>query len=444
MVDMKKKIIILGGGFAGVECAKHLQKKLSKSTDIEIILVSEDNFLLFTPMLPQVASGTVQTRNIVIPIRTIIKKVTFYEGRVRHIDPVTRQVSLWGTPEKPGITLEYDYLVVALGSETNFFGMNDLENNAFRMKTLNDAVIVRNRIIDMLEQANNEPDPDTRKSLLTIVIVGGGFAGIETAGELNDFLNDAIKYYPKIIMNDISVKVLEALPSILPGFSPKLAEFTQNQMIQRGIEINLRTAVTGFDGNIVTTKNLDDQTTDILHTKTVIWTAGVTPTNTVKRSIFKTEKGKIIINEYLEADGYKGVFAAGDCALCIDTSTQKPFPPTAQLAEAQAKRIAANLYSLIKNNSMEKFTYAPRGQMAVIGKRTGIVSIFGLNIRGMMAWLLWRNVYLKKMPSMSKRARLLMDWFQDALFDRDISRLKIMRANPIKEYETLQVLDDFW
>ncbi|MXY60645.1 MAG: NAD(P)/FAD-dependent oxidoreductase, partial [Cenarchaeum sp. SB0665_bin_23] len=180
MVDMKKKIIILGGGFAGVECAKHLQKKLSKSTDIEIILVSEDNFLLFTPMLPQVASGTVQTRNIVIPIRTIIKKVTFYEGRVRHIDPVTRQVSLWGTPEKPGITLEYDYLVVALGSETNFFGMNDLENNAFRMKTLNDAVIVRNRIIDMLEQANNEPDPDTRKSLLTIVIVGGGFAGIET------------------------------------------------------------------------------------------------------------------------------------------------------------------------------------------------------------------------------------------------------------------------
>lgn len=441
---MKKKIIILGGGFAGVECAKHLQKKLSRNSGIEIILVSEDNFLLFTPMLPQVASGTVQTRNIVIPIRTIIKRVTFYEGRVRDIDPVAHQVSLWGTPEKPGIILNYDYLVVALGSETNFFGMNDLENNSFEMKTLNDAVIVRNRIIDMLEQANNESDTNTRKSLLTIVIVGGGFAGIETAGELNDFLNDATKYYPKITMNDISVRVLEALPTILPGFSKKLAQFTQNQMIRRGIEINLRTAVTGFDGSTVNIKNLDDQTTDNIPTKTVIWTAGVTPTNTIKRSIFKTNKGKMIINEYLEADGYKGTFAAGDCALCIDPVTQKPFAPTAQLAEAQAKKVAVNLHSLIKNNSMEKFTYKPRGQMAIIGKRMGIASIFGLNIQGIMAWLLWRNVYLKKMPSASKRVRLLMDWFQDTLFDRDISRLKIMKNNPTKEYETLQALDDFW
>ena len=441
---MKTTIIILGGGFAGVECARRLEKHMRSNSLTEIILVSEDNFLLFTPMLPQVASGTVQTRNIVIPIRAMIKKTTFYEGRVRHIDPIARRISLWGTPEKPGIVLNYDYLVVALGSETNFFGMNDLENNAFRMKTLNDAVIVRNRIIDMLEQANNEPDTETRKSLLTIVIVGGGFAGIETAGELNDFLNDATKYYPKISMSDISVKVLEALPTILPGFSQRLAQFTKNQMIQRGIEINLRTAVTGFDGATITTKNLDDQMTDNISTKTVIWTAGVTPTNTIKRSIFKTEKGKMLINEYLEADGYKGVFAAGDCALCIDPATQKPFAATAQLAEAQAKKIASNLFLLINNNSMEEFTYTPRGQMAIIGKRTGIASIFGLNIQGMTAWLLWRNVYLSKMPSISKRVRLLMDWFQDALFDRDISRLKIMRDTPVKEYETLQALDDFW
>ena len=441
---MKKRIIVLGGGFAGVECTKHLQKLLSSSTDVEIILISEDNFLLFTPMLPQVASGTVQTRNIIIPLRAIIKNAEFYESRVKGIDPVAKKVSLWGTPERHGITLDYDYLVVALGSETNFFGMSDLENNAFQMKTLNDAVIVRNRVIDMLEQANNEPDIDVKKSLLTIVIVGGGFAGIETAGELNDFLNDATKYYPKISMSDISVKVLEALPAILPGFSPKLARFTQNKLIQHGVEIHLRTAVTEFDGDVVTIKNLDDDTTDSIYTKTVIWTAGVTPANTIKRSIFKTDRGRMIVNEHLKAEGYAEVFAAGDCIVCIDPLTEKPFAPTAQLAEAQAKRIAANLYALIKGKEMRPFTYKSRGQMAIIGKRTGIASVFGFNLQGILAWLLWRNVYLRKVPSASKRMRLLVDWIQDTLFDRDISRLKIIRNKPIREYETIPKLDDFW
>ena len=149
---MKKRVVILGGGFAGVECAKQLQNSSLSDSEIEMMMVSEDNFLLFTPMLPQVASGTIQTRNIVVPIRTIIKKAKFYEGRVKNIDPVAHKVKVWGTPEKPGVTLDYDYLVVALGSETDFFGMSDIENNAFRMRTLNDAVTVRNRIIDMLEQ----------------------------------------------------------------------------------------------------------------------------------------------------------------------------------------------------------------------------------------------------------------------------------------------------
>ena len=177
-----KRIVVLGGGFAGVECVKHLEKGLRGNSSTEIFMISEDNFLLFTPMLPQVASGTIETRNIVMPIRTILKKARFYEGRVKDIDPKSRKVSIWGTPEKSGVAMDYDYLVVALGSETNFFGMSDLETNSFQMKTLNDAVSVRNRIIDMLEQADNETDPDVKRSLLTFVIVGGGFAGIETAG----------------------------------------------------------------------------------------------------------------------------------------------------------------------------------------------------------------------------------------------------------------------
>ena len=439
---MKTRIVILGGGFAGVECAKQLEKGLRGNSDTEITLVSEDNFLLFTPMLPQVASGTIQTRNIVVPIRTIIKKARFYEARVKNIDPATRKVSLWGTPEKHGVVLDYNYLVVALGSETNFFGMSDLENNAFRMKTLNDAVTVRNRVIDMLEQADNEADEATRRSLLTFVIVGGGFAGIETAGELRDLLVDATKYYPNVSREDVVVIVLEALPAILPGFSEKLAKFTLDKLVGGGIQIRLKTAVTRFDGSEVEIKGEDG--TESIQTKTLIWTAGVTPVNTIKRSVFKTDRGKIMVDDYLEADGYPGVFAAGDCALSIDPSTERPYAPTAQLAEAHAKSIAANLNAVINGQPKKKFVYVPRGQMAVIGKRTAIASVFGMNVQGIVAWILWRNIYLSKVPTFSKRVRLMLDWVEDVLFDRDIARLKFMGKQTVKEYEKLEEVDDFW
>ena len=438
------KIVVLGGGFAGVECVKQLQRGLSSNSDTEIVMISEDNFLLFTPMLPQVASGTIQTRNIVMPIRTILKKARFYEGRVKNIDPAARRVSVWGTPERRGVTLDYDYLVVALGSETNFFGMSDLEANAFQMKTLNDAVSVRNRVIDMLEQADNETDAEVKRSLLTFVVVGGGFAGIETAGELNDLLADALKHYPGVRSGEVKVLVLEALPAILPGFSEKLAAFAQNRMVREGIRIMLRTAVTGFDGNEVATKDLETGHTGRLYTKTLIWTAGVTPVNTIKRSIFKTERGKMVVDEYLEAEGYRGVFAAGDCALSVDPATGRPYAPTAQLAEAQAKSVAANLNAAINGREMKKFSYSPRGQMAIIGKRAGIASVFGLNIQGIIAWMLWRNIYLSKVPTFSKRVRVVLDWIEDTIFDRDIARLKFMGKSRLKEYGTLNQVDDFW
>ena len=438
-----KRIIVLGGGFAGVECVRQLEKRLHDDS-VDIVMISEDNFLLFTPMLPQVASGTIQTRSVVMPIRTIIKKARFYESRVKNIDPVLRKVSVWGTPERHGVTLDYDYLVVALGSETNFFGMSDLEQNAFKMKTLNDAVSVRNRVIDMLEQAANETEPDIKKSLLTFVVVGGGFAGIETAGEMNDLLTDAVKHYPGIKPDEISVVVLEALPSILPGFSEKLARFTMNNMIGAGIDIRLRTAVTGFDGNEVGTKNLDTHETGSLHSKTVIWTAGVTPVNTIKRSIFKTERGQMVVDDHMEAEGYGGVFAAGDCARVVDKATGRPYAPTAQLAISQAKLVAGNIMASINGDEMKEFAYKPRGQMAVIGKRAGIAHVFGMNIRGILAWILWRNIYLSKVPTLSKRIRVLWDWTEDALFDRDIARLKFMGRTPVKEYEALNEVDDFW
>ena len=448
----KKKVVILGGGFAGVECARKLESEFGNDPEIELVMVSEDNFLLFTPMLPQVASGMIETRHIVMPIRTICKKTKFYEGRIKNIDPYGKLVTLWGTGDKRSISIHYDFLIIALGSETNFFGMADVEKNAYTMKTLNDAVMLRNRVIDMFEQAENETDPILRKSLLNFVVVGGGFAGIETAGELMDLILDARKHYHTIHKEDLKVVVLEALPMILPGFDQKLAEFAKEKMMERGIDIRLKTAVTSFDGNEVTTKSLDENIKNstnkskinAIRTKTLVWTAGVTPVNTIKRSMFKTEKGKVITNDYLEVQDFPGVFAVGDCAFFLDPKTQRPFPPTAQIAEAQAKTASKNLKALIKNSQKEKFVYHSKGQMAIIGKRSGIATLLGMNISGFWAWLIWRNVYLSKIPTFDKKFRVLLDWIIDLFFDRDISRLKLMKRETEKEYKLLDEVDDVW
>lgn len=447
-----KRILVLGGGFAGVECAGKLESYFKRDHEVKIDLVSEDNFLLFTPMLPQVASGMIETRHIVIPIRTIIKKATFHEGKVKNIDPYGKRVTLYGTNEKRGTSLEYDYLVVALGSQTNFFGNQTVENHAYTMKTLNDAVVLRNRIIDMLEQADNEKDPILKQSLLTFVVVGAGFAGIETAGEIHDFLLDAKKYYPHITENDIKVIVLEALPIVLPGFSEKLASFTKDKLIQRGIEIKLNTQVVTFDGSEVIIKDAVDPTKtpvkeptmDAIETKTLIWTAGVTPVDTIKNSMFKTDRGKIIVNENLEVPNFPGVYVIGDCSLAIDPSTKKPYPPTAQNAEGQAKTAAHNIFAEMHGKPKKKIDFVSKGQMAIIGKRTAIASISGLNIHGFLAWCIWRTVYLRKIPKLNKRLRILLDWTADLLFDRDISRLKIIRKDQPIDYKELDEVDDVW
>ena len=452
MVKNKKKIVILGSGFAAVECAKKLENEFGNDPEIELVMIGEDNFLLFTPMLPQVASGMIETRHIVFPIRTICKKTKFYEGRIKNVDPYGKLVTLWGTGDKRSISIHYDFLVVALGSETNFFGMADVEKNAYTMKTLNDAVMLRNRIIDMLEQAENETNPILRKSFLNFVVVGGGFAGIETAGELMDLLLDVRKYYPSIQKDDLKVIVLEAMGEILPGFNKKLAEFAKQKLKERGIDIQLKKAVTSFDGNEVTIKTLDETPKDSIDqseinsiiTKTLIWTAGITPVNTIKRSMFKTEKGKIVVNNFLEVPKFPGVFAIGDCALFVDPITNRPFPPTAQIAEAQAKMAAKNLISIIKNSEKEKFVYHSKGQLAIIGKRTGIATFLGVNISGFLAWLIWRNVYLSKIPTFDKKTRVFLDWMIDLFFDRDVSRLKIMKRETEKEYKELDEVDDVW
>ena len=457
-----KKILILGGGFAGVECCLKLESYYKNDAEVEITLVSEDNFILFTPMLPQVASGTIETRHIVTPIRTLIKKTKFYEGKIKYIDPHGKSVTLYGTNENRGMLIHYDFLVVALGSETNFFGMKDVEENSYKMNTINDAIILRNRIIDLMEQAENETDPILRKALLKIVVVGGGFAGVETAGELNDFITDVSEYYPSIHERDVKLVLVEASTEILTGFPQKLAGFAKEKLVERGMDVILDAGVTSFDGKEVLLKGnsnsgkvlLSDSSQQKGHaelaeinsisSRTLVWTAGATPTDLIKESLFNTYKGRIKVNEFLQVIEFPEVFAIGDCSTFDPELTMKKFPPTAQLAEAHAKVAASNLKELLKGDTLSKFDYSWKGQSAIIGKRTGIASFFGINIAGFVAYLLWRNLYLSKIRSSDKKFRVWLDWTLDLFFKRDISRLKIIKKERSLDYKELDEVDDVW
>ena len=457
-----KRILVLGGGFAGVECCLKLESYFGNNSGIEITLVSEDNFILFTPMLPQVASGTIETRHIVTPIRTLIKKIKFYEGKIKYVDPHGKSVALYGTNENRGMLIHYDFLVVALGSKTNFFGMKNVEENSYQMNTINDAILLRNRIIDLMEQAENETDPILRKALLRILIVGGGFAGVETAGELNDFISDISEYYPSIDENDVKVTLIEATTEILNGFPQKLASFAKDKLVERGINVILDAGVTSFDGKEVLLKSssksnkvlLSDSSQQKGHfqlvkinsisSRTLVWTAGVTPIDLIKESLFQTHKGRIIVNEYLQVPQFPEVFAIGDCSIFDPALSMKAFPPTAQIAEAHAKTAANNLKELIRGGKMTKFDYSWKGQSAIIGKRTGIASFFGINISGFLAYILWRNLYLSKIRSSDKKFRVWLDWTLDLFFKRDISRLKIIKKDPPRDYKELDEVDDVW
>ena len=457
-----KRILILGGGFAGIECCLKLESYFQNNSEIEITLVSEDNFILFTPMLPQVASGTIETRHIVTPIRTLIKKTKFYEGKIKYIDPHGKSVALFGTNENRGMLIHYDFLVVALGSQTNFFGMKDVEENSYKMNSINDAILLRNRIIDLMEQAENETDPILRKALLRIIIVGGGFAGVETAGELNDFIVDISKYYPSIDECDVKVTLIESSTEILNGFPQKLAAFAKEKLVERGIDVILDAGVTSFDGKEVLLKGssktnsvlLSDSSQQTGHaelvelnslsSRTLVWTAGVTPIDLIKESLFNTHKGRIIVNEYLQVMQFPEVFAIGDCSTFDPELMMKKFPPTAQIAEAHAKFAARNLKELLSGGKMSVFDYSWKGQSAIIGKRTGIASFFGINVAGFLAYLLWRNLYLSKIRSYDKKFRVWLDWTLDLFFKRDISRLKIVKKERSLDYKELDEVDDVW
>ena len=426
------RILILGGGFAGIEVLRQLQKAFQNDIRIDITLVSRDNFFLFTPMLPEISSGMIETRHIVTPLRAFCNRAKFYETEVESIDLGNKQVVIThriGKPTNPiewrSHILKYDYLVISLGSETNFYGISEAAKQAFTLKSLGDAIVLRNHVISMLEQADIEhEDLDLRKRLLTFVVVGGGFSGVEIVGELNDFILDSIKYfYHNLQKSYVRIILVNSGGRILPEVTEDLADFALQKIRRNGVEVILNTRVTEITSDNV---KLDQGT--IIRTQTIIWAGGGKPQSLLSAlSCDHDISGRIMTNNYLEVVGFTdSVIALGDCACVTDPNTGKPYPPTAQHALRQGKIAAINLISKIKGkeNHKETFDYKTKGVMTLIGKRNGVGILLGHKVHGFVAWWFWRSYYLVNLPTVEKKLRVSVDWIIDLFFKRDVTRLK--------------------
>ena len=426
------RILILGGGFAGIEVLRQLQKAFQNDIGIDITLVSRDNFFLFTPMLPEISSGMIETRHIVTPLRVFCNRAKFYEANIESIDLDNKQVVIShqiGKQTNPiewrSHILKYDYLLIALGSETNFYGMDGAAKQAFTLKSLGDAIVLRNHVINMLEQADIEhADLDLRKSLLTFVVVGGGFSGVEIVGELNDFVLDSIKhFYHNLQKTYTRIVLVNSGGRILPEVTEELAEFALQKIRKNGVEVLLNTRVIDVTSYSVRLDNGID-----ISTQTIIWAGGGKPPSLLSALSCEHDKsGRIVTNNFLEVLGYTdSIMALGDCACITDPNTGKPCPPTAQHAIRQGKVAAINLISRIKDqeNSKKAFDYKTKGVMTLIGRRNGVGILLGFKVHGFTAWWFWRSYYLLNLPTVEKKLRVMVDWFIDLFFKRDVTRLK--------------------
>jgi NADH dehydrogenase len=433
MASGRKQIVILGGGFGGLYTARELEKKLGADPDVEITLVNRDNFFLFTPMLHEVAASDLDPADIVNPIRKLLKRAQFFVGIVEAIDLDSKKVKVSHGEGRHPHELAYDQLVIALGSVSNFFSLPGVEERALTMKSLNDAVTLRSRLIEQLDEADFECCPAMRESLMTIVVAGGGFAGVETVAGVNDFLREAVKFYPNLNEEMIRVVLVEHGPGVLPELDGSLGVYAAEKLSRRGVEVRLETAVTSMSGRAVT---LSDGTS--INTRTLIWTAGTAPNPLLAALACPKEKGKLIVDENLEIPGRPGVWALGDCAAIRDRQSGKLYPPTAQHALRQGKVVAHNVIAAVHGTAKKAFVFSTIGQLAAIGRRTGVANILGINFSGYTAWWMWRTISLSKLPRLEKKVRVALGWSLDLFFSKDLVQLKtndaaVCRGGAVKQ-----------
>ncbi|HYN14668.1 MAG TPA: NAD(P)/FAD-dependent oxidoreductase [Terriglobales bacterium] len=429
-MERRTRVVILGGGFGGLYVALELEKTLARDPDAEITLINRENFFLFTPMLHEVAASDLDLTNIVNPVRKLLRRVNFFAGDVERINLECKTVQVSHGFDHHHHELPYDHLVIALGSITNFYNLPGLEERALTMKSLGDAIHLRNRLIAHLEEADTECCAAVREPLMTFVVAGGGFAGVETIAGINDFVHHALRFYPNLKESDLHMVLVHPGPVILPELGEKLGAYAQKKLAERGVDIRVNTKVTG-----VTEDGVELSDGSFLCSKTLIWTAGTSPNPLLAALPCPKDRGRVLVDETLEVKGWPGVWALGDCALVPDIRTGKVCPPTAQHALREGRVLAQNITASVRGGSKKKFSFATIGQLAAIGRRTGVANILGFNFSGFIAWWLWRTIYLSKLPRFEKKLRVALDWTLDLVFSKDFVQYLTFRAPSVSEEE---------
>lgn len=422
---MPQRLVIVGGGFGGAYAAKRL-RRLGRGRDLDITLINRTNYFVFYPLLIEAGTGSLEPRHAVVPLRKMIDGVQLCMAEVTDIDLDRRVVQYALTDSDITMETTYDHLLLAPGSVTRFPPVPGLAEHGYEIKSLGDAVALRDRAISLLERANAVGDADLRRRLLHFVIVGANYTGVELAGEFHAFLYAAAKNYANVDRrNDIKVTLVEMVDRILPTLENDLAAYAADQLQRRGVELRLNETLTEIGQTCVTCRS-----GDALPTETCIWAAGVAPPPIVAKvaGLPTDDRGYIRCQPDLRVEGLDNVWAIGDAASNPDPEGNA-YPPTAQHAVQMGTAAADRIVAAIEGRPVEPFAYQARGTVAAIGCRSAVAEVMGLRFSGFFAWWLYRTLYLLKMPGWSRRIRIALDWTIDLLFGRDYIQLGVHRRS---------------
>ena len=428
----KKRILILGGGFGGAYAAVHLGKMLTREelAETEIAIVSAENYITFQPLLPEVISGSVELNHVIVPIRTMAPKARLYTRSIESIDPVARTVTLGPGARPEPLTLCYDHLVIAMGTRLDHSKIPGMREHANPFKYLGDALSIRNQLVHALEEAETETDPEMKRRLLTFIVAGGGFSGVECIAEMNDFLREAVRAYHNISETELRLILLQRSERILPELKESLAAFAHRLLVQRGVEIQIGGSLKAVTADAVVIENRTTGTTETIGTRTTIATVPSGPHPLLTALPFPQEMGRIVVEQTTGVKGWPGVWALGDCAAIMQVDGQMS-PPTAQHALRQAKTCAENIVAMERGTAQRIFKFTGLGKLGSLGRRSAVAEIFGIRLSGIVAWALWRGVYAMKFPGLSGQIRLLVDWALDVFLPRDITQLRLFHQEPV-------------
>jgi NADH:ubiquinone reductase (H+-translocating) len=421
-MDDARTIVIVGGGFAGTTLARTLDGQLPPSH--QLLLLSEESYTTFNPMLPEALGASVFPEQVVAPIRQMLDRGRFIMGRVTAVDPARQ--TLTASTLAGETTLPYEHLVLAFGNRARLDLIPGLEEHGLPLKTVGDAMHIRNVVLRRVAQIELETDPALRRRLGHFVIIGGGFSGVETAGELVDCLKSLRRYYPRVAAEELKVTLLQDPPRLLLELSERLGHAAHKSLAARGVEVRTNARATCVSSNAVALAG-----GEMLGTSTVICTIGTRPNALVERMMLPTERGRIVVNPDLSVQRTPRLWAIGDCALVINDVDHKPAPPTAQFAVREAQVLATNLLAAIAGQPTRAFSHRSRGSMAAIGHRKGVADVFGIPLSGLPAWLLWRAYYLAQMPTLGRKVRIFVEWTWGMFFPNDITHLRFNRSHEL-------------